>query len=182
MIKSIIYRAFKVFIFIVLFIFVKFNIYGQKKKTDLKLWYDAPAANWNEALPIGNGRLGAMVFGNPTHENELICVPPITLQVLLGTWITSTTSYETIYSQRVVRVVAEAEQVHIDAPGLLAMNTPNVQHEAAVNKHPHVVVSTEFKHASFALHVVKHQRDLCGEKVVVCALHGFLGVVAAEAI
>jgi alpha-L-fucosidase 2 len=35
----------------------------------LKLWYDAPAANWNEALPLGNGRLGAMVFGIPDHEN-----------------------------------------------------------------------------------------------------------------
>lgn len=35
----------------------------------LKLWYTAPAADWNEALPIGNGRLGAMVFGNPTSEN-----------------------------------------------------------------------------------------------------------------
>ena len=28
------------------------------------LWYDRPAQNWNEALPIGNGRLGAMVYGN----------------------------------------------------------------------------------------------------------------------
>lgn len=37
--------------------------------SDLKLWYDAPAANWNEALPLGNGRLGAMVFGNPVNEN-----------------------------------------------------------------------------------------------------------------
>ena len=27
------------------------------------LWYDRPAQNWNEALPIGGGRLGAMVFG-----------------------------------------------------------------------------------------------------------------------
>lgn len=32
------------------------------------LWYNQPASNWNEALPIGNGRLGAMVFGNPEHE------------------------------------------------------------------------------------------------------------------
>ena len=32
------------------------------------LWYRAPAANWNEALPIGNGRLGAMVFGGPVDE------------------------------------------------------------------------------------------------------------------
>lgn len=33
-----------------------------------KLWYDAPAATWTEALPIGNGRLGAMVFGTPAVE------------------------------------------------------------------------------------------------------------------
>ena len=32
------------------------------------LWYKQPAANWNEALPLGNGRLGAMVFGDPVHE------------------------------------------------------------------------------------------------------------------
>ena len=30
---------------------------------DLTLWYDKPAAQWVDALPIGNGRLGAMVFG-----------------------------------------------------------------------------------------------------------------------
>src|SRR5580658_1943067 len=30
---------------------------------DLTLWYDRPAAQWVDALPIGNGRLGAMVFG-----------------------------------------------------------------------------------------------------------------------
>jgi alpha-L-fucosidase 2 len=40
-----------------------------EKENNLKLWYNAPAANWNEALPIGNGRLGAMVFGIPAHEN-----------------------------------------------------------------------------------------------------------------
>ncbi|WP_205959876.1 glycoside hydrolase family 95 protein [Flammeovirga aprica] len=34
-----------------------------------KLWYDAPASNWNEALPIGNGRIGAMVHGDPVKEN-----------------------------------------------------------------------------------------------------------------
>lgn len=30
---------------------------------DLKLWFDKPAAKWIDALPLGNGRLGAMVFG-----------------------------------------------------------------------------------------------------------------------
>ena len=32
------------------------------------LWYDHPARNWNEALPIGNGRLGAMIYGNVYSE------------------------------------------------------------------------------------------------------------------
>lgn len=32
------------------------------------LWYRRPAANWDEALPIGNGRLAAMIFGGITGE------------------------------------------------------------------------------------------------------------------
>lgn len=32
------------------------------------LWYDEPAAQWNHALPVGNGRLGAMVFGGIGKE------------------------------------------------------------------------------------------------------------------
>ena len=35
---------------------------------EYKLWYDKPAAVWTEALPLGNGRLGAMVFGTPGVE------------------------------------------------------------------------------------------------------------------
>ena len=35
---------------------------------ELKLWYEAPATNWWEALPIGNSRLGAMDFGGTAHE------------------------------------------------------------------------------------------------------------------
>ena len=34
----------------------------------LKLWYRQPAEAWTEALPIGNGRLGAMVFGGVARE------------------------------------------------------------------------------------------------------------------
>lgn len=33
-----------------------------------RLWYDKPAQVWTEALPLGNGRLGAMVYGNPAQE------------------------------------------------------------------------------------------------------------------
>ncbi|GHV57278.1 hypothetical protein FACS1894182_05720 [Bacteroidia bacterium] len=34
----------------------------------LKLWYNTPAQVWVEALPLGNGRLGAMVYGDPVNE------------------------------------------------------------------------------------------------------------------
>jgi alpha-L-fucosidase 2 len=36
---------------------------------DLKLWYLKPAAVWTEALPIGNGRIGAMVFGDVNSDH-----------------------------------------------------------------------------------------------------------------
>jgi len=39
-----------------------------QKGGKLKMWYNKPAANWNEALPLGNGRIAAMVFGNPAKE------------------------------------------------------------------------------------------------------------------
>lgn len=39
-----------------------------QQSNDLKLWYLQPATNWNEALPVGNGRLGAMVFGRVENE------------------------------------------------------------------------------------------------------------------
>src|SRR5580692_4607235 len=35
----------------------------ENEASDLKLWYTTPAEQWVDALPIGNGRLGAMVFG-----------------------------------------------------------------------------------------------------------------------
>jgi len=34
----------------------------------LTLWYQQPALYWEEALPVGNGRLGAMVFGGVSDE------------------------------------------------------------------------------------------------------------------
>jgi len=35
---------------------------------NLRLWYEKPAVQWEEALPIGNGRLAAMVYGGTTRE------------------------------------------------------------------------------------------------------------------
>src|SRR5690606_19911035 len=33
-----------------------------------KLWYNQAASTWEEALPLGNGRLGAMVYSKPVDE------------------------------------------------------------------------------------------------------------------
>src|SRR5947208_10903464 len=35
----------------------------------LRLWYRQPAPDWNEGLPIGSGRLGAMIFGGVAEEH-----------------------------------------------------------------------------------------------------------------
>ncbi|MDP9080172.1 MAG: glycoside hydrolase family 95 protein [Bacteroidota bacterium] len=50
----------------VLFVFIfPFHAFSQD---NLKLWYKKPAKVWTDALPVGNGRLGAMVFGGVKHE------------------------------------------------------------------------------------------------------------------
>ena len=41
---------------------------NEKEVYEDNLWYDQPAKEWMQALPVGNGRLGAMVFGDPQHE------------------------------------------------------------------------------------------------------------------
>src|SRR3954451_20194253 len=51
-----------------LLIFVTATGYSQNKQ-GLKLWYNKPSGKtWENALPIGNGRLGAMIFGNVEKE------------------------------------------------------------------------------------------------------------------
>lgn len=40
----------------------------KKKNQDTVLWYDKPATDWYEALPIGNGTMGAMVYGSVSNE------------------------------------------------------------------------------------------------------------------
>jgi len=55
------------------------NVFAQKNNLSSKIdqkdfdpttlmWYEAPAAAWEEALPVGNGRLGAMIFGKYGEE------------------------------------------------------------------------------------------------------------------
>ena len=37
-----------------------------------ELYYTSPAADWNAALPLGNGRIGAMVFGGTETESLML--------------------------------------------------------------------------------------------------------------
>lgn len=41
---------------------------NKQEATRMKLWYSAPARRWVEALPVGNSRLGAMVYGGTDKE------------------------------------------------------------------------------------------------------------------
>jgi alpha-L-fucosidase 2 len=40
----------------------------QSQPSHMKIWFNKPAETWNDALPVGNGRLGAMVFGGIEKE------------------------------------------------------------------------------------------------------------------
>ena len=44
------------------------QIEGNNFDPSLVMWYTSPASKWEEALPVGNGRLGAMVFGKTDEE------------------------------------------------------------------------------------------------------------------
>jgi len=46
-----------------------FNGCTKTENKDLMLWYEKPASKWEEALPIGNGRIGAMIYGGIAEEH-----------------------------------------------------------------------------------------------------------------
>ncbi|MCG8311058.1 MAG: glycoside hydrolase N-terminal domain-containing protein [Cytophagales bacterium] len=51
-----------------LLVFLSFGCQTEIPVYDTKLWYDKPATDWYQALPIGNGTLGAMVYGGIKTE------------------------------------------------------------------------------------------------------------------
>ena len=55
----------RIFLYSIAFFGVLNGLYAQSPQ---KLWYKKPAKVWTEALPVGNGRLGAMIFGGVTEE------------------------------------------------------------------------------------------------------------------
>ena len=53
----------------ILFLVLLFTFCSITSANDMTLWYDEPAKEWAEALPIGNGRLGAMIYGGTSTEH-----------------------------------------------------------------------------------------------------------------
>ncbi|HBZ20347.1 MAG TPA: alpha-L-fucosidase, partial [Bacteroidales bacterium] len=62
--KTIFFRC----LFLIGFFFTLIPLQGQAPLPGMKIWFNKPADSWNEALPIGNGRLGAMIFGGIEKE------------------------------------------------------------------------------------------------------------------
>ncbi|MFB9053918.1 glycoside hydrolase N-terminal domain-containing protein [Formosa undariae] len=56
------------FLFITLIVFCSCSKLEKEPGFEYSLWYNQPAVEWEDALPVGNGRLGAMIFGNPETE------------------------------------------------------------------------------------------------------------------
>src|SRR6187399_1140464 len=53
----------------IVFLFATATVGTTQNTSRLKLWYNTPSGEkWENALPIGNGRLGAMVYGNVSEE------------------------------------------------------------------------------------------------------------------
>jgi len=98
------------------------------KRTDrhLKLWYKEPASRWEEALPIGNGRIGGMVYGGDRKE-----VVALNEDTLWSGYPRDTQNYDALrYLERVREKIfsgkyKEAEQL-IDAK-MLARRTESYQ-------------------------------------------------------
>ena len=61
-------KNFKKLVFLISLVFLGCTKSNGKKTAPINLWYEQPAANWMQALPVGNGRLGAMIFGGTNHE------------------------------------------------------------------------------------------------------------------
>lgn len=56
----------KTFLYIIAFFAIQYSLNAQSN--ELKLWYHSPAQKWTDALPIGNGNLGAMIYGTVDRE------------------------------------------------------------------------------------------------------------------
>ena len=62
------YKLILIIFSVLLFSVTALSAQNNKEDPNLKLWYHQPAGIWEEALPLGNGKTGAMVFGGIRQE------------------------------------------------------------------------------------------------------------------
>lgn len=59
------------------------NAFAALELKEMPFWYAEPATDWKSAIPIGNGRIGGMIFGDPVkeqivlNESSIWCGPPV---------------------------------------------------------------------------------------------------------
>ena len=55
-------------VLVVLILLIALCSQTAKAGSPYQLWYDRPAMTWTQALPVGNGTMGGMVYGTPAVE------------------------------------------------------------------------------------------------------------------
>ncbi len=109
-------------------------LFGQSPQSGLKLWYTKPAEKWLEALPIGNGSLGAMIFGGVGQEH---------LQFNEESLITGTT--------QIVGSYQPFGDLYLDFPGLKAENYKReLNLEDGIHQVSFTASGANFRRESFA--------------------------------
>jgi alpha-L-fucosidase 2 len=61
-------KAIRIVILTIVLTVIHAGISAAQTSSDLLIWFDKPADNFTQSLPLGNGRLGAMVFGDVKDE------------------------------------------------------------------------------------------------------------------
>ena len=119
---------------------------------DLTMWYQQPAADkkpMNEALPIGNGRIGALIFGSP--ERERISMNDSSL------WTGGENPSGNYDSMGAYQVLGN---VFVNLPG----------HQPAADYRRDLDLADALSHVSYAVNGVKFQREfVCGHPTEILA-------------
>jgi len=142
-----------------------------------KLWYDKPAAQWVEALPVGNGRLAAMVFGgtaaerlqlnedtlyaggpyDPTNAEALAALPLARRLIFEGKYKEAN---ELIGGKMMARPI---KQMPYQPVGDLTLTFPG--HDAATDYRRELDLDTAIASVSYTTGGVRHAREIFSSPV-----------------
>ena len=145
--------------------------------TDMRLWYERPAAQWVEALPIGNGRLAAMVFGgtenervqlnectlwaagpyDPSHPDALTALPEARRLIFEGKWHEA---HNLIGARMMARPL---QQMPYQPVGDLRLSFPG--HAAAADYRRQLDLDTAVASTTYTVGGVKFTREILSSPV-----------------